>query len=110
MDVIREALIELEVEGELAVLAPLRGLGAGTGLDDVLGEGDFEERLGAVDLDIGGAGRAAGAEERHTEDADLVGDDGVGDIEAAGGEGLGGGGSREGEESEERNGLHDERV
>ena len=46
------ALVEGKVESQLAVLAPVRGLGARTGLDDVFGEGDFHQGLGSVDLDI----------------------------------------------------------
>lgn len=100
-----EALIESEVDGELAVAAPLRGLGAGAGLDDVLGEGDFEEGLGGVDLNIGGARRAARAEEGDTHHTDGGRSHGSGGIERwLVGDGRSG--NKASEEGDDREGLH----
>lgn len=53
MNDLLESLIEGKVERQLAVLAPVGGLGAGAGLNNVLGEGDFHQGLGGVDLDVG---------------------------------------------------------
>ena len=100
MDILLEALVKLEVEREFAVLAPVGGLGAGASLDDVLGEGNLHESLCGVDLDVGGAGRAARAQERDADNPNLLWDD-SGHAEA-----WRRGGQRN--EGEERNGLHSE--
>ncbi len=66
-----EALIKLHVQGELAVLAPVNGLGTGTCLDLVGRKGRLEETASGIDLDVSGAGRAAAAEKAHATDLDL---------------------------------------
>lgn len=70
---ILEALVKLHVQRELAVLAPVDGLGARAGLDLVGREGRLEERAGGIDLDVGRAGGAAAAEQADAVDLDLAG-------------------------------------
>ena len=65
-----ESLVERKVESQLAVLAPVRRLGARASLDDVLGEGNFHQGLGGVNLDIGRSSRASRPKKRNTNNAD----------------------------------------
>ncbi len=92
------ALVKLHIEGELAVLAPVNGLGAGPRLHLVGGKGRLEEGAGGVDLDVGGASRAAASEEAHAVDLDL------GRGRATSGSGRGHGKAKDGNKSVEE--LH----
>lgn len=64
-------LVKLHVQGELAVLAPVNGLGARARLHCVGRKGRLEEGAGGIDLDVCGASGTAAAEEAHAVDLDL---------------------------------------
>lgn len=67
-----EARIEFHVDGELAVLSPVAGLGARASLNHVLREGGLEDGAGGIDLDVGRARGAAAPKEADTVDLDLT--------------------------------------
>jgi len=93
-------IIKLHVHGELAVLAPVAGLGAGAGLDNILGEGGLEDGAGGINLDISGSLGASGAEKGDVMDLDLAG------LTSTGFQDAGSGGSEAEEKSDSREDLH----
>lgn len=93
-DDLLETRAKLHVESKLAVLSPVNGLGARTGLHLVGREGSLKEGTGGINLDIGSASRAASSKETHTVDLDFGGSIGVG--------GSGSKAEKGGEESEKK--------
>jgi len=68
-----EAIIEFHINSELAVLAMVDSLGARAGLNLVLREGSLKDGASGIDLNVGRAFGAAGAEEADAMDLDLTG-------------------------------------